>query len=94
MLEIFPHTIAALCLIALYPLYILASRFVPVAGNDSFPIVDDGGRRIFFSGIRQRWYWFKNGPKIIHDAYRKVCETPNSFERSPGKDNLNLTCRG
>jgi len=64
----------ALSLITLYLIFILASCFMPATGNDSFPIVNDGGRRLFFPGIRQRWHWFRNGPRIIHDAYHKYSD--------------------
>lgn len=67
-----PYTLAASSLVILSVLWICASKGRANTPKDRYPLVFDAQGFFPLSLIYKPLNWFKNGPKIIHDAYEKV----------------------
>lgn len=58
----------------------------PVA-KSHYPLVGDDLKHRFFKRIRQRLYWFKHGPEVIHNSFKKI---PNTIFTLPGLDRTSI----
>ncbi|KAI1084319.1 putative cytochrome P450 [Whalleya microplaca] len=79
-----PYTLAILSAVTLYALFVSASKyFKSNIAKDRYPLVCDVQKRFPLSLICKPLHWFKNGPRIIHEAYQKY---PNIIYRLPSID--------
>ncbi|KAI0898727.1 putative cytochrome P450 [Annulohypoxylon nitens] len=79
-----PYTLAASSLVILSVLWICASKGIRAnTPKDRYPLVFDAQGFFPLSLIYKPLNWFKNGPKIIHDAYEKY---PDIIYRLPSTD--------
>ncbi|KAI1451498.1 putative cytochrome P450 [Annulohypoxylon moriforme] len=79
-----PYTLTTLPVFALCLLWIVASKCIRSNNpKDQHPLVFEAQQRFPLSLIYRPLNWFKNGPKIIHDAYKKY---PNIIYRLPSTD--------
>ncbi|KAI0853706.1 putative cytochrome P450 [Daldinia vernicosa] len=78
------YTIATLSIITLFVLWVSASKYIRlIIPEDRYPLVFDAQERFPLSLIYKPLNWFKNGPRIIHDAYEKY---PGIIYRLPSTD--------
>ncbi|KAI0003424.1 putative cytochrome P450 [Xylariaceae sp. FL0662B] len=83
-LEARPYTLPISLAITLYVLFVGVSKCIKSnIQKDRYPLVCDVQGRFPLSLIRRPLHWFKNGPRIIHEAYQKY---PNIIYRLPAID--------
>ena len=70
----FIHVFLAGLLAAVVLYFVLARSYEPKA-KSSFPYVGVEQRFLLLKGMRQRFYWFKKGPSLIHSAFKEHRDT-------------------
>lgn len=84
-----PYIVLALLAVAVYVATGVAAGLAVGTRKNKYPVVGDGVKRIFLAEIRERFSWFKNGPKVIHEAYEKVrTELPPGHQQRPETSQL------
>ena len=63
------HTLLAATLAAAFLYFIFSQSYEPKAKSE-YPHVGEPAV-LLFKGIRQRLAWFKDGPSLIHSAYKE-----------------------
>ncbi|KAI3331469.1 putative cytochrome P450 [Xylariaceae sp. AK1471] len=73
--------------IAAVSFFILFTQFRGSNAKSHYPLVGVDLKHPFFTGIRQRLQWFKQGPEIIHNSFKKF---PNSIFTLPSLDRTSI----
>ena len=84
-LEQSPYLLAAL--VAGLSLVLLSTWLGEERAKSHYPLVGAELKLPLFKGIRQRWNWFKQGPEIIHNAFKQF---PNRIFTLPSLDRTSI----
>ncbi|EED13645.1 cytochrome P450, putative [Talaromyces stipitatus ATCC 10500] len=64
--------------------------FVQLRGSkvkSQYPLVGFNLKNKLFTSVRQRWFWFKHGPELIHDSFKKF---PDAIFTLPSLDRTSI----